>query len=137
MMARTFVIATFDIPGWHAWPTPPDEVRYLRSPHRHLFHFRVEVETTNPDREIEFHMMARIASDRCHALWADDERPASPQPDGLRLGARSCEHMARELGDSMRLLDAVPVCAVEVWEDRENGARVEWDAPSGAATKVD
>lgn len=126
----TKVIATCKVPGWHAWANAPAEVSYLRDSHRHLFTFKVECPTNDPDREIEFHLMQ---SDVLAVVWG--MYPHRPKPHGVNFGFRSCESIAWEVG--LELRTTFPITAVEVWEDDENGARVEWPpTPSGPVTKA-
>ena len=35
---------TFQKEGIHKYPDAPDEVDFLRYPHRHMFHFKVQIE---------------------------------------------------------------------------------------------
>jgi hypothetical protein len=114
------VIVTVAVPGWHRWPNAPDEVEYLRSKHRHIFHFKVEYATDHPDRDLEFHLMKTDVHDAIEQLF--DRRN---EPVGIDFGTRSCEQIAIDIGNDLRRVDR-PVVAVEVWEDNENGARVEW-----------
>ena len=43
---------TFQKEGIHKYPDAPDEVDFLRYPHRHMFHFKVQIEVYNDDRDI-------------------------------------------------------------------------------------
>ena len=52
---ETLIFVKFALPGIHCYPDAPDDVSYLRSPHRHLFHFKVGVPVNHANREIEFH----------------------------------------------------------------------------------
>ena len=40
---------TFQKEGIHKYPDAPDEVDFLRYPHRHMFHFKVQIEVYNDD----------------------------------------------------------------------------------------
>lgn len=42
--------------GVHCYPDAPEEVAYLRNPHRHIFHVYVKLEVFHNDRELEFIM---------------------------------------------------------------------------------
>jgi hypothetical protein len=111
------VIATFKEVGFHCWPDAPAEVSYLSNPHRHEFLIRVEARVGHDDREIEFHMLKREA--KLAMITAFD---AAEQGSEFQFGHRSCEMIAQHLYASIRY----PVSAIEVWEDQENGARVEF-----------
>ena len=50
---------TFQKEGIHKYPDAPDEVDFLRYPHRHIFHFKVQIEVFNDDRDIEFFIFKR------------------------------------------------------------------------------
>ena len=39
----------------HCWPQAPITEAYLRSPHRHLFEVKVQIEVFHEDREIEYY----------------------------------------------------------------------------------
>ena len=107
--ARIFV--RFRVEGFHRWPAAPDHRGYLASEHRHCFHVEVSCENVHDDREIEFHDLL------------DYSKAVFP---GGRMGAKTCEMMARELA----LLLASEFnrrfqCSVS--EDGECGATVVFD----------
>ena len=107
---------TFSVPGVHCYPLAPDDVSYLRSPHRHLFKFRVEVEVFHDEREIEYHQFLRW----CKSHYATEEDCSN----------KSCETLAREL--AQRVLAEYGTTSsgwprrilVEVSEDGECGSVV-------------
>lgn len=98
--------------GLHHWPDAPEEVAFLRHPHRHRFGVRVEIRVTHPDRELEFIMVEREVARLVDRFWPLDS-------DGERqLGSRSCESIAESIG--LGLLDLYPRLEgleVEVDED--------------------
>jgi len=67
---RSFIWVTFQKEGIHRYPdaaTNPNlatgdwlDVSFLASPHRHIFHFKVEIEVYHEDRDIEFIQFKRI-----------------------------------------------------------------------------
>lgn len=108
---------TFQRKGYHFYPDPPEEVLYLKSRHRHLFKFRVEIQVFHDDREIEFHMFQnKIES------WYDSGI--------LELNHKSCEMMADELYQGIKeeyQSREIPAkkqrdLTIEVSEDGECGA---------------
>jgi hypothetical protein len=104
----TTVIATLRLEGFHEWPQAPPSVAYLKDSHRHIFHIRVETFVGHADREVEFQTLGRgVRAFLQHEFG-----------DPMRLGSRSCEHLATLLVEEFQL------AACEVWEDGENGARV-------------
>lgn len=97
----------------HSWPdAPPDVLHvYLRQPHRHLFHIRVEARTTDPRRQVSFERL-RYESKRA---W-EESIPA--------ISFLSCEEMAMKLGQA--LLDRtrgqdIDLFRIDVSEDGESG----------------
>lgn len=129
-MQRTVIVKEAAV-GFHNWPDAPEEVGYLRSPHRHRFTLIVAVNVEHGDRDVEFHMLQR---DLIRIVDATFPRAA----DGVgefSFGARSTEHIAEELINRLQSfrkqnpdgVTAQPyrnVAWVEVWEDDECGSRV-------------
>lgn len=101
---------TFKKEGIHKYPDAPEEVEFLRYPHRHIFHFRVEIEVFHDDRDIEFIMFKR----ELESLY--DEKT-------LQLDYKSCEMISDDL--STYIKDKYPQrdLVIEVSEDGENGSR--------------
>lgn len=99
---------TSQFEGWHAWPDATEYRAYLASSHRHLFKVLVEIEVLHDDREIEFHDLL------------DFVRSILPGPD---LGARSCEMMAKSIGQAILFQYPGRDLVVSVSEDGEVGAR--------------
>ena len=104
---------TFEKEGIHKYPDAPDEVDFLRYPHRHMFHFKVQIEVYNDDRDIEFFIFKRWLE----SLYADDI---------LQLDYKSCEMMADDLAKQIK--DKYPgrQLSIDVSEDGENGCHVEY-----------
>ena len=59
MAILTTIFTTFQKEGIHFYPNAPEEVSFLRHPHRHMFHFRVEMEVFHDNRDVEFIMWKR------------------------------------------------------------------------------
>ena len=51
---KTFVKIKTQFEGIHCWINAPEEVYYLRTPHRHDFYVTCEIEVYHNDRELEF-----------------------------------------------------------------------------------
>lgn len=110
---------TFQKEGVHKYPgadTDPklatgdwDDVSFLGVPHRHIFHFRVEIEVFHDDRDIEFIQFKR---------WL--ERLYSQQT--LELDYKSCEMIAEDLAKEINNKYPNRTFSVSVAEDNENGA---------------
>lgn len=113
--------------GVHCWPEAPDEVSFLREPHRHMFVVSAEVEVTGSDREIEFIMLKRHIDKWLHIQMDADSNV-------WQMGRLSCEQVAEMVldvvheycGDIMVDEQTVKVrgISVTVSEDGENGASV-------------
>ena len=127
MTEKIKVFCTFRQVGFHNWPNAPEEHKYLAQLHRHEFHVRVEVEVVHADRAIEFIKLKQIAKTAFQQLGWQQQSLAGM----INFGSRSCEVLAKHL--RLHLLDAYPlddipkITAIEVSEDGENGARVEFE----------
>ena len=115
----TMIWVTFKKEGIHCYPaaaTDPNlktgdmyDVSFLATPHRHIFHFKVYIEVTHDDRDIEFIQFKR---------WLE-----SIYSDGtLELNFKSCEMIARELNTVITAKYPVREVWIDVSEDGENGA---------------
>jgi hypothetical protein len=103
----------FQKEGIHKYPaalTDPNlaDVSFLGYPHRHIFHFRVEIEVSHNDRDIEFIQFKR---------WLENLYDGT-----LELDYKSCEMISDELAKHIR--DKYPNrdIVITVSEDDENGA---------------
>jgi len=118
---KSYIWVTFRKEGIHMYPaaaTDPKlatgdwlDVSFLGTPHRHIFHFKVEMEVFHDDRDVEF-----IQAKRIMERWYSDGT--------LQLDHKSCEMMAREL--YAKCLEQWPsrCYTVIVSEDSENGCRL-------------
>lgn len=95
----------------HQWHEAPDEVAYLRYPHRHVFHVQVMIAVTHSDRQVEFIMAKKTLSTILKTYYAN------------KLSTFSCEQFAEDIGKFM-VHNGYNVSQVEVSEDGENGALV-------------
>jgi len=120
---------TFRKEGIHRYPaadTDPalatgDEydVSFLASPHRHMFHFRVWIDVWHNDRDIEFIQFKR---------WLENlYRDAT-----LSLDYKSCEMMADDLYNQIAARYSDRVIWIEVSEDGENGALIQYNLAQSA-----
>jgi hypothetical protein len=130
MMIRRWIEVTFQREGIHKYPaalTDPNlatgdeyDVSFLGYPHRHMFHFRVRINVEHNDRDIEFIQFKR---------WL--EGLYSSQQNILQLDYKSCEMIAEEL--IAKTAERYPGrdMVVEVSEDGENGAVLQyWARPA-------
>jgi hypothetical protein len=117
----TRIWVTFQREGVHCYPeaaTNPSlaDVSFLGNPHRHIFHFKVCVQVTHADRDIEFIQFKRWLE----SLYSDQGT--------LQLDHKSCEMIAEDIISSVTLkYPSIPWMRVEVSEDNENGAELEWE----------
>ena len=104
---------TFQKEGIHKYPDAPDEVDFLRYPHRHIFKFKVQIEVYHGDRDIEFFIFKRWLE----SLYADNI---------IQLDYKSCEMISDELARQIK--DKYPQrwLAIDVSEDGENGSHTEY-----------
>lgn len=109
----TTVWATVNLPGFHLWPDAPEHRSYLASSHRHLFRVTVWVVVSGPDREVEFHDL----HDMIRTVWG---------PPVRNWGSASCESIAQQLAELLRGCYQVNPSRIEVSEDGEAGAVIEW-----------
>jgi hypothetical protein len=122
-MTNKFIWVTFQKEGIHKYPqalTDPNlatgdeyDVSFLGYPHRHIFHFRVDIEVFHDDRELEFIQFKR---------WLE----SLYQTNTLQLNFRSCEMISDDL--AVLIKDKYPErkFKISVSEDNENGSYAEY-----------
>ena len=108
---NSFIVITFTLAGFHHYPSAPPPVAFLRERHRHLFRFVLRFRVEHHQREKEFFLVSSDVQATLKKIYGD---PAE-------FGASSCEEIARLL---LATYAHDGCCAVEVWEDGENGALV-------------
>ena len=116
MMTKSFIWVTFQKEGIHKYPaaaTDPKlaEVSFLGNEHRHIFHFRVELEVFHDDRDVEFILLKR-------------ELESLYNTGTLQLNHMSCEMLANELAVYIKERYPSRDITIEVSEDGENGCRI-------------
>jgi hypothetical protein len=117
------VFAQVKVPGFHHWPDAPPPVEFLRARHRHLFHIMVMATVGHDERAVEFIYLSHLILQALRSLYV---APADPELAGaFEFGARSCETIAIDLANQLALC-GVSVRAIEVNEDDENGAMIEF-----------
>jgi len=105
---KTSIIVTTEKVAFHQWNDAPEEVGFLRNEHRHKFYIKLGIPVLHLDREIEFFTVQRALNELLR----------------LKVVVGSCEMLATEIkewADNKYQRKSW----VEVWEDNENGARVE------------
>jgi hypothetical protein len=101
-MMQIYITTQFE--GIHKWDNAPDEVKFLRYPHRHLFNVKVWFSVNHDDRDLEFFIMKRKLNN--YILASIDQNDVG-----------SCEMVCRKIAE----MDS-RITKVEVNEDNENGA---------------
>ena len=109
MNKQKFIWVTFQREGIHKYPDAPEGVSFLRNEHRHIFHFRVELEVFHDDRDVEFILFKR----ELERLYSENT---------LQLDYKSCEMMSDDLANYIRASYPNRDLVITVSEDGENGA---------------
>lgn len=117
-ITKRTIFVTFRRKGLHRFPGAATEhrledVKYLGDIHRHVFHFRVEIDVFHDDREIEFHQFLNWIE----GLYNDKV---------LELDFMSCEMISDVLAE--RIMDKYPgrKLNIQVVEDGENGSDISY-----------
>ena len=107
---------TFQKEGIHCYPEAATkkelaDVAFLSHPHRHIFHFRVEISVDHDNRDIEFIQFKR---------WLESLYDKGT----LNMNHKSCEMLCDDLAELVA--DKYPnrIFKITVSEDGENGATV-------------
>lgn len=108
---KTYIWVTFSKEGIHQYPAAKDlkGVEFLQHPHRHIFHFKVQIEVFHDDRDLEFILFKR----ELEALYSSET---------LQLNHKSCEMLANDIVEYIQTHYPNRDITVSVSEDDENGA---------------
>lgn len=117
-MTKRFIWVTFQKAGFHKFPeaaTHQDlqDVSYLGYVHRHLFKFKVKIEVTHNNREIEFHQFLKF----CEGLFENN----------FSVDFKSVEMIADDLSIEIEKKYGKRKLFIEVSEDGECGCEVEYN----------
>lgn len=113
MINSRTIFVTFMKEGIHRYPDAPAGVEFLKNPHRHMFHFRVTLDVFHNDRDVEFILFKR----ELEALYTAAT---------LEVDYKSCEMLAEDLINYISAKYPSRRVSVEVSEDGENGATLEY-----------
>lgn len=118
MNCTKYIYVKFSREGIHAYPAAGEkpelaDVSFLQYPHRHMFHFKVTIEVTHNDRDIEFIQFKRF----CENLYDHGT---------LQLNSKSCEMIAEDLYTKIAEKYPGRDVNIDVSEDDENGTCVFW-----------
>lgn len=119
-VADRMIWVSFQREGIHCYPaaaTDPNlqDVSFLASPHRHIFHFRVSISVFHNDRDIEFIQFKR---------WLEGLYQGT-----LQLDYKSCEMIADDLYTQINLRYPGRHVIISVSEDNENGCEIIYRDP--------
>ncbi len=111
---------TFEKEGMHRYiaageDTNLAEVSFLQYPHRHLFKFKVYIEVTHNDRDIEFIIFKRWLQ----SLYSEAI---------LSVDYKSVEMIAEDLYEKINAKYSSRDVWIEVSEDGENGCLLKWES---------
>jgi hypothetical protein len=125
-MIKTSIWVTFQKEGVHKYPAAASDpklaaVSFLANEHRHIFHFKVQLEVFHDDREVEFILLKR-------------ELEGLYNTGTLQLNNMSCEMIAKELLAYINQYYPNRDCIISVSEDNENGCILEYSR--NMATRV-
>ena len=67
-MIKRYVYVTLQKEFIHQYKDAPEEVSYLRYPHRHIAHIKASIQVEHNDREIEFIMMKHYLEEKINLL---------------------------------------------------------------------
>jgi len=109
-----YIWITTQFEGFHYWLEAPDEVKYLRDNHRHIFNIKISISVEHNDREIEFHMFKKEINNYLKD-W----------PKNLK--GTSCEMMAEQINEFINTKYNGRKVRIEVDEDKENGVTLEYN----------
>lgn len=116
---RTFITVKNEFEGVHRYEDAPEEVKYLRNDHRHLFKIKSKIEVFHEDRELEFIMVKHLIQGR---LSLD----LNELDNTWYMEKLSCEQVARMIYDLLeKRYGSERYISVEVSEDDENSAIIE------------
>jgi len=117
--SSTNIWVTFRKEGLHKYPAALDDpklatgdeqdVSFLGYIHRHIFHFKVELEVFHDDRDVEFIQFKRWLE----SLYADGT---------LQLDFKSCEMICDDLAETINNKYPNRKMTITISEDGENGA---------------
>lgn len=117
--AKKTIWVTFQREGIHKYPAALDDPRladvsFLGYPHRHMFHFKVEIRVFHDDRDIEFILFKRELEN----LFDEGV---------LQLDYKSCEMISDDLAEYITEKYPGRSLTVTVSEDGENGATAHYE----------
>lgn len=132
---KTTVFCKTQFEGVHCYPDAPQEVVFLKVPHRHMFGIKVELEVFNDDREVEFIMLKHNVE-----VFLNERYEYCSTGTYTHLGAMSCEQIAKDIIGYLEecyCKETKRAIVVSVDEDGENGATVSNNGEVGSNSMSD
>ena len=124
--AKRSIWVTFQKEGIHKYPAALEDpklatgdeydVSFLGYPHRHIFHFKVRIQVTHNDRDIEFIQFKRWLE----SLYSEGT---------LQLDYKSCEMISDDLYNEISTKYPGRFVEIDVAEDGENGCSIFYPKP--------
>ena len=107
-----WAIIQFQFDGFHKWIDAPEEIKFLRNIHRHVFHCKIYIkENVNIDRDIEFISLKNELKGNIHIFHNDKKN--------------SCEDIGKNINRWLKHKYPERKTKVYVYEDNENGCCIE------------
>lgn len=103
--------------GIHYWEKAPEDVGFLKYPHRHLFKVKVIFEVSHNDRQLEFFQIKRKLDKFLRDYFYDSSK------EYIFPLSKSCEMIAEDVFTHF-IFEYKSIISVEVSEDGENGSIV-------------
>jgi len=129
---KKYIKIQFNMPGFHFWKKAPTQYSFLRNKHRHMFYWTVVVSVKDSDREIEFidlkDWFMHFLKEEFGYLTGENQGFLNKHLD---FGGLSCENIAQATHDLVDKIDcdlmsSEQIKSIEVLEDNENGALIEF-----------
>lgn len=112
---KTFITVKNQFEGVHKYSNAPEEVKFLRNDHRHIFVVTSKIEVFHEDRELEFIMVKHLINNFLIShgtVWF--------------METLSCEQVAIQIYNLLKeKYGSERKISVEVSEDNENSAVIE------------
>lgn len=114
---KTFITVKNQFEGVHKYADAPEEVKFLRNDHRHIFVITSKIEVFHEDRELEFIMVKHLINNFLKERIFDNV---------WHMDTLSCEQVALMIYNLLKEKYGFErKISVEVSEDNENSAIVE------------
>lgn len=120
------IIVRTQFEALHQYKTAPDNVAFLRYPHRHLFKVEVEIFVQHGARALEFFTVKLALDDILSNHVRNSCHPGENKMHDNSAIELSCEDMAEHIANNLAIrldITLTKIKYVEVSEDGENAGR--------------